>query len=484
MFGVLVLVLASWALAGAARAQEPAGARDSEGWTLQAARARAVSHNLDVVIQRLTRARQALEGDVARAPFVPIVSVSAGVDDNPPLLEDGPRARSVRYGAGVGWRTLWGTSLNVNASGSERFSALPGVMTSDAAVSLSLTQPLLGGFGATSQTVEAQDLELERGRAQFVGALNDVLFEVEQTYWDVSLAQQDVEIKKRSLKRARAQYEQTKENIKRGLLAEAEIFIVEDNLVLFQQNLLQATQSMQLASLRLGRVLRLGATARPVVTQVPEAPEDEMPTDAQARAIGLRTNPDLVAARVSVRQRGVEVGFASNQLSPRLDVIGQVGVVGRADTWARAWRQSLGVGAIGYGVGMLFEIPLVRAPDYARVERAELAQRQERARLERLSQGVELQISEASVRLTNSRAQLELATRRVGLTRAKLDTEQEKYARGRSSLDNIVRFQRDVDSARLGQQRLMAQVSILEAQLAQAMGTLYIRAGVRVGGAP
>lgn len=474
-----MIVLGMCALPSMARAQT----QTPKGWTLQAARARAVSHNLDLVLGRLTRARQALEGDVARRPFVPLVSVSAGFDDDASLV-DGPRVRSARYGTGIGWRTLWGTSLDVDVFGSERLSRVPGVVTSDAAVSLSLSQPLLRGFGSTSQTVAVEDLERERGRAQFVGELNTVLLDVEQAYWNVSLAQQDVRIKKRSLERARTQYEQTKENIKRGLLAEAEIFIVEDNLVLFQQNLLQATQTMQLASLQLGRVLRLGATARPTVTQVPEASQDAVPVAAVARAVGVKAHPDLVAARVSVRQRGVEVGFASNQLKPRLDVLGQVGVAGRGDTFGQAWRRSLSLGGVGYGLGVLFEVPLTRAPDHARVERAQLAQGQERTRLARLTQGVVLRINETLVRLNNSRARLALAIKRVGLTQSKLETEQEKYARGRSSLDNIVRFQRDVDSARLGQQRLMVQVSILEAQLAQSMGTLYLRAGVRVGGAP
>ena len=474
------MVCAAWVLPGVARAQSQP---PKQTWTLQEARARAVSHNLDLVLQRLTRARQALEGDVARRPFVPVVSVSAGVDDDPGF-EDGPRARSARWGAGLRWQTLGGTQLDLDAFGAQRLNPQPGLMTSDAAVSLSLTQPLLRGFGEDSQTVRAQDLERERGRAQFVSELNDVLFEVEQAYWDVSLAQQDVQIKKRSLERARAQYEQTKENIKRGLLAEAEIFIVEDNLVLFQQNLLQSTQASALASLRLGRVLRLGPQARPVATQSPQVSQQAPPSAAQALSTGVKAHPDLVAARVSVRQRGVEVGFASNQLKPRLDLLGQVNTLGSEGAFGQAWRQALSLGGVGYGVGVLFEIPLTRAPDYARVERAQLAQRAERARLARLKQGVELQINESLVRLENSRARLALATKRVGLTQSKLETEQQKYARGRSSLDNIVRFQRDVDAARLGQQRLMAQVSVLEAQLARAMGTLYVRAGVRVGGAP
>ena len=85
-----------------------------QGWTLQAARERAVTHNLDVILARLQRQVQSLEGEVALRPFVPVVSLSAGYEDDPGLGLVGPRVRGLRYGAGVEWTSLWGSSVAAN----------------------------------------------------------------------------------------------------------------------------------------------------------------------------------------------------------------------------------------------------------------------------------------------------------------------------------------------------------------------------------
>ena len=75
--------------------------------------------------------------------------------------------------------------------------------------------------GAYTPVLEA-DLDEEIQLATYISNLNAILVDVEGAYWTLALAQEELVGTLRSLGRAQKQLEDTEENIRRGLLAEAE----------------------------------------------------------------------------------------------------------------------------------------------------------------------------------------------------------------------------------------------------------------------
>ena len=107
----------------------------------------------------------------------------------------------------------------------------------DASLEISLKQPLLkNGWrtGAATPLKKAQ-LDVEQQKESFRLRINQLIVDIESAYWRLALAQADLIIKRRSQEIAQQQFEDTRENIRRGILAPSEIFVVEENLVRFQQ---------------------------------------------------------------------------------------------------------------------------------------------------------------------------------------------------------------------------------------------------------
>ena len=108
-----------------------------------------------------------------------------------------------------------------------------------------------------------------------------------------------------------------------------------------------------------------------------------------------------------------------------------------------------------------------------RFEQAEL-------QLQQAELDLDFQVRELLTQLDARISTLELAQRRIELAENKLSTEQDKYERGLSTLTDLVRFQRDVDTAQSSERRARVDVQTLRARLASAQGTLYSELGVEV----
>lgn len=446
--------------------------------TLAQARQRAIKQNLDILVAKMERQVQSQLGRRARRPFVPVLSFDLTYDDDAPLVSVAPRTRRFRYGAGVQWLLRSGTQLAVSAQGVEVLAGQAPQIVPGALLSLSAVQPLWQGGWGLGNTVDAADMEVRRQRMIFIGQLNRLLVDVDRAYWSLVLAQADVTIKTRSMQRAQTQYDETAENIKRGLLAPAEIYLVEENLNLFKQNLLRSKESLRLAQLSLGRVLQEKPEVALVATQKLVAPDDVMLLRYQSpsRQV-LGRHPQVAIAQMDMEQARIQARFERNQIAPRLDLVGQVDLNGRGrDAWVQAFKASLP----DYSLGLVFQMPLVRDPDFARVEQATLRLKQSRLRIKRAMQEVAFDLKEVVTQCKARRNILKLANKRVRLARLKLQTERDKYKRGYSSLDRIVRFQRDVDNAFISQQRLLVDLLVLNSRLAERAGQLHVELNVKV----
>ena len=122
----------------------------------------------------------------------------------------------------------------------------------------------------------------------------------------------------------------------------------------------------------------------------------------------------------------------------------------------------------------------MRDADYARVERAQIERKRQELNLENTRDRVRYGVRELYIQLKRRQEILILSERGVKLAELKLQTEQEKYKGGLSTLANVVLFQRDLDRARNSYQRAVADVLITRARQHQQIGDLYVRAGLKV----
>ncbi|MZG30280.1 MAG: TolC family protein, partial [Nitrospinae bacterium] len=103
------------------------------------------------------------------------------------------------------------------------FAGLNPQYTSD--LNLSLTQPLLKGFGIDNNKREIYIAKNNQKISdfEFKASVIDVITEAENTYWDLVFSIEDLKVKGKSLERAQKLEKQVKAQVEVGTLAELEI---------------------------------------------------------------------------------------------------------------------------------------------------------------------------------------------------------------------------------------------------------------------
>jgi outer membrane protein TolC len=459
------------AAAGTAAADEPRALGHDETLRLAAER------NAGLLVASLERVRSSAAAEQARRPYLPEVAVQTAVRDTlvdayslpgaAPTAVGTVDQRGVEAAATLTYGSPYGQKVNVSAG---VLAPLGGGALAGRAVTIELSQALLRGgpYGGAADLRQA-DLDVKIAREQYRARLNELLQRADRAYWDLAFAREDVEIKRRSRDRARAQFEETRENIRRGLLAPGEIYVVEENVVNFDDLLSRAEENLAVAASALRRILNLPPAAALTasttidVSAVPGAPE------AQSQDVAAAGNPSVLAARLAADRASVGIGADARAALPQLDVFGRFGAATGSST-------DFGPSTSGYRAvlgGLRVSLPLFWGPDAARVQRARTELLQRRADLRDAESAAATAVHDAAVRIRAREQRLDLASRLVQLGQKKLDVERDKYRSGLSTLADVVRFQRDLDAALSN--AIRARVDVLEArtELLAARGDLH-----------
>jgi len=452
----------------------------------------AASGNLALVAQRVEMRRLHVAAEAAWRPFSPSLVVDAQYQKANEFETDVfDRTGVLGYSAGVAWQTPLGTTLSARVHVNEGLAVPPsdlpgssgaGAPMNDVAGSLSLVQPMLkGGWlaGAALGLREA-DLADRIQRELFREELNSLLVDTETAYWDLAVAEADLAIKIRSRDRAKQQCDDTAENIRRGILASGEIYVVEENVVFFDQELLRAQEGLVLARRRLAELLHLAPDAALTATDPIKAREAEPPERIAVEGEALRSSPKVAAQQLRSELSRTRLSTAGNQALPSLDLNASVGTLGNDTAMAQAWRKATRSPLFDGRVGLSFALPLDRAAIRAGLEGARLDAEREEAELRSQQAAVRFSVDNQLTELEASLHLLALVQRQVELAELKLGVETEKYKNGVSTLVDVVRFQRDLDDVLIAFQHLIRTIRVGRARLLASEGILHQSVGIGV----
>ncbi len=203
----------------------------------------------------------------------------------------------------------------------------------DAFGSLSLRQPLLGGFTASArkQLTEAER-ELEAAKARYDQQVLAVDADAERMYWDLYAAERDYAVQQLTRDRAEAFLHETELRAKTGLVgpdqvANAKTFLAEQELLLLEREEQFDRQSDQLAAL-IG--VRPGAGMTRYLAA--DEPPADFPLDSVDVLVGAAAeqNLDLEASRKDVEAAQALANAAGWEALPSVNLVGSVGGRGLA----------------------------------------------------------------------------------------------------------------------------------------------------------
>ena len=464
-------------------------AQDPIRVTVESAVFLALENNRSLQVERLNPTiRQTFE-DQERAAFDP--SLSIGGEFSREKEQQSARSSSgvldetsneTTIDAGVSQLFTTGTDVSVDLS-TEHTSSDSNSDQYKSRVGLSVTQALLRGFGADVNLASLRQAKLDTRGSQYElhGFAEELVAQVEKTYWDYALAQREIEIVEESLALADQQLRETQEMIKVGTLAETEVTATQAAIAARRQSLINARSTMATTRLRLLRLLNPPGSElwKREITLLshPVMPDEKLENVVTHVELALRMRPDLNQARLGLQRDELEIVKTKNGLLPKMDLFITLGKTGYADSFGGT-ASNIDEDYYDFAAGIRFNYPLRNRESEALHRRSLLRRDQSAEALENLAQLAELDVRSAYIEVNRAKEQISASKATRELQEEKLRIETEKFRVGRSTNFLVSQAQRDLLLSQIAEVRAFANYLQALVDFYRLEGTLLARRGV------
>ncbi len=417
-----------------------------------------------------------------------------------------------------------GTGIAIGWNNSRQSTTSPGAFLNPSVTSsftFSFQQQLLSGFGLLPNTrfiISAKNGKRIADLA-FSEQVITTVSNVQNLYWDLVFAREDVKVKQRSVELAQKLYNDNKRQVEIGTLAPIEVVRAEAEVARTRQDLIVA----QTFLLQQQTLLKNAITKNPMhagLIDVEIIPSDvivkppvfEVPTIQEAVQQAWGNRPEIKRSEIDLENREINVKATRNALLPTLTLFGQYGSQGLAGNSAVlsspvvvAGDQIVdtnGVPVAGlfvpattvtqtgtnrsgfsqangtvfdfdfpnYSVGLSLTIPILNRSGQADSARAQLEQRQAETSLRRLQNNIVVEVRNALIALEQNRARVEAAQKARELAVRTLDAEQKKYQLGASTIFFVIQAQRDLAQAESTEVRALADLLKAKVEYDRSLG--------------
>lgn len=467
---------------------------------LESAYEMAISRNLDLQVGRYSIAASDANIHAASGIFDP--NFTLGVDGDwtrspsTTILEGSlvPESRNTTFGLGVDGLLPSGTRWDVQL-GSRRmetnstfFFINPSWNTD---LSLSITQPLLRGFGTLvnrTGIVVARNSR-EQSAEAFEMLVVDTLSRVESAYWDLVAARRAVLVAEQSLSLAERLLSETNERVDVGTSAPIDLVQSEAGVATRRQALITARNTASNAEDALKAVLGFDEP-REWLTTIDTTESYEfnpfLPDLDESIETGLERRPEIRQKRLQNEILEYHVRTAKNAVMPSLDLlasygwsgVGGKGVIEDEDTGEiiiidDGFPDSMS--QIGNGdfphwrVGVQFGLPIGNNDAQGRLAQRRFEFDRSRVELAALKQNIISQVRFSVRALADGAASVEAAVASRELAARNLEAEQTKFDNGLSTNFQVLQIQEDLAEAELA--LIRAHLSYRNANIAYRVTT-------------
>ena len=378
------------------------------------------------------------------------------------------------FGLAATQRVPW-SGATLSAAGSyRRFDdSLEGLRTSDVFVTLS--QPLLRGFGPTATNYELTNSRRAREAQQRNLELNRQRLAVEVTsaFFQVVRQRKLIEVSEQSLTRSEALRDASQARMQVGLASRLDVLRAELQAAQAQDALVSARTSLQNALERF-RIL-LGASPNqplePGAAELPELGETgpEETTEVLVER-ALQTRLELVETRAQVGDSERTLRLARQNLLPQLDVQVTYSQLGAGPGFTEAWRPSDRRTLVSFATSY----PTERTSDRVNRSLAELDVEARQRAVRQREMEVEAEVRSAVRNLERIRTSAALQAKTIDLAEQQRQLATLRYQRGLASNFDVVDAETAVVAARTALAALSADYQVGRYELLRVTGRLHV----------
>ena len=449
-----------------------------ETLTLHEAVLRALEQNLDITISRQARDVRLTDIVLELAQFDPTIELSTRYDRNVTPLNrpifgfggvslgsdpDSIDQNDMNVRLGLTQKLYSGGNLDLSfdtnrnsVAGQTGFLFNPSYTNT---LSLNLSQPLLRNFGVDVNTTK---IHIARNAATteqyvFVDQVLTVIQDVEQAYWELVFARQNLKVAKSTLKAAQELLAANHAKVSAGVMAEVEVLQAQAGVASRVEEVLIAQKTVhdqedQLYRLfsppeeALQKEITLIATDRPTQKAHSQTLQQEL-------ELALQKRPEILQAQKNLETGTLNTNLAQNQLLPSLAFEGGVGLSGLGkgpgDTLDRTTSRDF----YNIGGGLVLSYPLGNRSAQSQYNRRVLEANQAKATMQRIRHQVIIDTKEAVRRVRTDFKRIRTTRTARELAKQQLHAEQERLQLGLSTTRIVLEFQRDLAIAHGNEQR-------------------------------
>jgi outer membrane protein len=387
------------------------------------------------------------------------------------------------------------------------------------------TQNLLQGWGFLPNTrfIRIAKNNREISDVAFRLQIITTVDQIENMYWDLVYAYENVRVQEESLTYAQKALEDSKRQAQVGTAPPIQVVSSQSTVASDQQNLIVAQNNLQLQELLMKNALSRSiedpvlAEADVIPTSTMELPQQEPVTPVQDMINdALRHRAELVESRIDLQSRDINSKAVRNALLPTLQAFayyGGSGVGGDVNAlvpncstttstlcfnpstapppfqnattvgYGSTLNQLVNSTAPDKGVGLSLNIPIRNRLAQSNQVRAELEYRQAQVRELQLENQVRVEVRNAQFDVRQNRVSVQAAQSAVDLARQTLDADQQKLKVGLTTQTAILQ---DAATLTTGESNLVSAKAAYEKsviELDRATGLLLDHAGIDVADA-
>jgi outer membrane protein len=408
---------------------------------------------------------------------------------------------SVNTNAGISAGFASGAQLSASfensrfSTNANRYTYNPFITSS---IGLTITQPLLQGFGASlnKRYIRIAQNNQKVADSVFRQQVMDTVAGIARLYTDLVSLNEDVKVKQESLRLAQRLYEDNRNQVDQGTQAPIEVTRANAAVAVSTQALITAQGLVRQQELIVKTAISRAGLEDPGVLEARIVPADsltvpdEEPTQALAGMVAqaLRNRPDLKGAGLQVDSSQISLTGSFNALKPQLNLVGTVQNSGLGgDLNPSASLTGVGASPGGYGTvlgqllrrdyptyaaGLQLNLPLRNRVAQADAARDELQLRQAQVRRQQLEDQIRLEVADAEESLRQARAAYDAAVEARRLQEQSVTVEQQTFDVGLSTNFTVIQYQDYLAQARSTE--VAAKGAYVKAQIAlqRATGTI------------
>ena len=371
---------------------------------------------------------------------------------------------------------------------------------------LTLRQHLLTGFGFTPNLrfIRIAKNNREISDISFRNQVVATVSQIQNIYWDLVNAYEDVRVKERSLAVAEKTLSDNREQVRIGAIAPIEVTRAENELAARNQDLILAQTTLQLQQLLMKNAIARNVDDA-VIGSAPVIPTDTMEVPAREPVTPIQDlvadaeahRPELAQARIDLSNREISRKTVSNSLLPQLDLIAWYGNSGLAGE-QNPLNTSLDPGSVrrsgfnnafatlfrndfpDYAVGFNFILPLRNRAAQADQIRSELEYRQAQMRYQQLRNEISIEVRNAQFVVQQSRARVDAAQKSRELAQHLYEIEQKRQALGASTSFQVLQLARDLAVAESNLVGVMTAYEKARVELDRVTGATLARNNIQM----